>query len=251
MDEPAVTAELIIEDQGAVRILRMNRPDKLNALNTSLTEGLCNALEAASVDEGVRAIVLTGVGRAFCAGADTGEFAQLQPGNAELVARRADLTCHLHDLLRAVPKPLISAVRGAAVGGGAGLAIGCDMMVAGEDIRFGYPELRHGLVPALVMTSLVRQIGRKLAFEMVSTGRMLDAAALRKYHLVNRIVPPAEVVDVAVALAETCAAFSGLSMQATKILFHQVAELPFAQAMLAGRDMNIKMRGLAKSAGET
>ena len=251
MDEAAITTDLIIEDQGAVRILRMNRPDKLNALNFSLTEGLCHALEAAAADEAVRAIVLTGVGRAFCAGADTVEFAQLQPGNADLVARRADLTCHLHDLLRAVPKPLISAVRGAAVGGGAGLAIGCDMMVAGDDIRFGYPELRHGLVPALVMTSLVRQIGRKLAFELVSTGRILDAAELCYYRLVNRIVPAGDVVDLAVALAETCAAANGTAMQATKTLFHQVAELPFEQAMLAGRDVNMRMRGFAKLAEET
>lgn len=240
-----MTDELLAEDRGAVRILRMNRPDKLNALNSSLTAALCEALEAASRTPSVHAIVLAGNGRAFCAGADTTEFSELHPGNSEAVDRRADLTCKLHTLLRAVRQPVISAAQGVAVGGGAGLAIGCDMMVAGEDIKFGYPELHHSLVPALVMTSLVRQIGRKLAFEMIATGKMLDATTMADLRLVNRVVAAADVVEAACALAEACARPSPQAMQATKMLFHTVSELPFDAAMKAGRDMNVTMRSFA------
>lgn len=236
--------------RGAVLVLTMNRPDRLNALDTALTRALCSALEAASEDSAVRAIVLAGAGRAFCAGADTGEFRDLTPEHADRVEARADLTCRLHSLLRAVRQPVISAVQGAAVGGGAGLAIGCDMMVAGEDLKFGYPELRHSLVPALVMTSLVRQIGRKLAFELVATGRMLDARSMAELHLVNRVVPPAQVLEAACALAETCAGPDPRAMQATKALFHEVSDFPFDAAMEAGRQMNIRMRGFAAAAQE-
>lgn len=175
-------------------------------------------------------------------GRDTGEFRNLTSENSDLVARRADLTCRLHKLLREVPQPIISAAQGAAVGGGAGLAIGCDMMVAGEDIKFGYPELRHSLVPALVMTSLVRQIGRKLAFEMIATGRMLDATGMAELRLVNSVVPPTEVIEAACALAETCAHSAPQAMQAAKALFHTVSKLPFDAAMQAGRELNVRMR---------
>ena len=128
---------LLTEDQGAVRILRLNRPDKLNALNTALTQTLLDALQAADAEEKVRAIVLTGEGRGFCAGADLAEFKELTPEHGKLVARRADLTCRTQSILQKLSKPVVSAVRGAAAGGGAGLAIGCDMMVAGTDLKFG------------------------------------------------------------------------------------------------------------------
>lgn len=238
------------ERRGAVLVLTMNRPDKLNALDTALTRALCDGLERAAGDPGVNAVVLAGAGRAFCAGADTSEFKTLSPEHADLVSARADLTCRLHSLLRSVRQPVISAVQGAAVGGGAGLAIGCDLMVAGEDLKFGYPELRHSLVPALVMTSLVRQIGRKLAFELVSTGRMLSASEMAALHLVNRVVPPDQVLVAACTLAGTCARPDPQAMQATKALFHQVAECPFDQAMRAGRQVNIQMRGFAASRRE-
>ncbi len=244
------TDVLIIEDHGPVRVLRMNRPDKLNALDTALTVALRDAMLEAGEDDGVRALVLTGNGRAFCAGADTGEFKDLRPENRDLIHKRADLTCAVHTLLRSISKPIISAVRGAAVGGGAGLAIGCDMMVAGEDIKFGYPELKHDLVPALVMTNMVRHIGLKLAFEMVATGRLLSAEELSREGLVNRVVAPEAVVDTAMELAEACARPGRMAMAAAKTLFHRVGELPFEAGMAAGRDINALMRGFPKQAGE-
>ena len=237
---------LLTEDRGAVRILRLNRPDKLNALNTALTQALLDALEAADRDEAVRAIVLTGEGRGFCAGADLAEFKDLTPEHGHLVARRADLTCRTQSILQKLSKPVVSAVRGAAAGGGAGLAIGCDMMVAGADLKFGYPELRHHIVPALVMTGLQRQLGRKTAFELISLGRMLGAEEAQALGLANRVVAPELVLDTALGIAEAWAAANPQAMAAAKSLFYRVADLPYDAAMAAGRDVNALMRGFRK-----
>src|SRR5262245_24694959 len=111
---------LLVEDRGAVRILTMNRPDKLNALNHELSEALLAALEAAGSDAEVRALVLTGAGRAFCAGADTSEFSSLTPDAPDAVLARAELTTRLHMAFPALAKPIVAAARGHAVGGGAG-----------------------------------------------------------------------------------------------------------------------------------
>lgn len=234
---------LIVDSQGPVRVLRMNRPDKLNALDTPLTQALCDALEAADADETVRAIVLTGEGKGFCAGADLSEFKDLTPERQHLVLRRADLTCRTQSMLQKLSKPIVSAVRGVAVGGGAGLAIGCDMMVAGTDLRFGYPEVKHSIVPALVMTGLQRQIGRKAAFELFSLGRLLNAEEVRALGLLNRVVAPDAVLGTALEIAQAWAEANPLAMAAAKSLFYRVADLPHDAAMAAGRDVNALMRG--------
>ncbi|CAK7259838.1 MULTISPECIES: enoyl-CoA hydratase/isomerase family protein [unclassified Shinella] len=233
---------LISEDRGPVRILSLNRPDKLNALDTALTQALHDALLAADADEAVRAIVLTGTGRAFCAGADLAEFSTLTPANQDLVEKRADLTCRTQAMMQRLSKPVVSAVRGAAVGGGAGLAIGCDMMVAGTDLKFGYPELKHSIVPALVMTGLQRSLGRKAAFEMVSLGRLIEAEEARALGLVNRIVAPEAVVEAALEIAGQWVAAHPKAMAAVKSLYYRVADLPFDEAMAAGRTVNTQMR---------
>jgi enoyl-CoA hydratase len=233
---------LISEDRGPVRILSLNRPDKLNALDTALTQALHDALLAADADEAVRAVVLTGTGRAFCAGADLAEFSTLTPANQELVEKRADLTCRTQAMMQRLSKPVVSAVRGAAVGGGAGLAIGCDMMVAGTDLKFGYPELKHSIVPALVMTGLQRSLGRKAAFEMVSLGRLIGAEEARALGLVNRIVAPEAVVEAALDIASQWAAAHPKAMAAVKSLYYRVADLPYDEAMAAGRTVNAQMR---------
>lgn len=236
-------AVLLTEDRGAVRVLRMNRPDKLNALDTALTQALLDALEAADRDDAVHAVVLTGEGRGFCAGADLSEFKDLTPERQHLVVERADLTCRTQSILQKLGKPVVSAVRGVAVGGGAGLAIGCDMMVAGTDLKFGYPELKHSIVPALVMTGLQRQLGRKIAFELISLGRLLGAEEVQALGLANRIVAPEAVMETALGIAESWSQANPMAMAAAKSLFYRVADLPFDAAMAAGRDVNALMRG--------
>jgi len=250
MPDTNPTEPLVVsEDHGHVRILRLNRPTKLNALNTPLTQALHDALVAADSDGSVRAIVLAGQGRGFCAGADLSEFKDLTPDQQHLVVRRADLTCRTQSLLQNLSKPIVSAVQGSAIGGGAGLAIGCDMFVAASDLKFGYPELKHSIVPALVMTALQRALGRKQAFEMISLGRLIGAEEARALGLVNVVTEPAAVVGAALEIAQIWASFNPMAMAAAKSLFYRVADLPYEAAMAAGRDVNAIMRGFRDMQG--
>ena len=227
-------------------MLRLNRPAKLNALNTELTAALLAGLQAADTDDTVRAVVLTGTGRAFCAGADLQEFADLTPADQGAVVRRAELTMRTQMLPQQLTKPVISAVRGHAMGGGAGLALSCDMMIAASDARLGYPELQHSLVPAIVMTGLQRHLSRKLAFELISTGRILDAAELATQGLANRVVEPGAEVATALEIATAWAEVNTDAMCAAKGLFYRVADLPFEEAMRTGGDINAIMRGFRR-----
>jgi len=240
---------LLTEDRGAVRVLTMNRPEKHNALNTALTRELLDALRAADEEPSVAAVVLTGAGKSFCAGADTGEFSSFHMGDPGGVNARAELTTALHLAFSRMAKPVVAAVRGHALGGGAGLAIACDLVVMASDVRFGYPELKQGVVPAVVMANLVRQVGRKAAFELVSMAQPIDGDQARAMGVANRVVPDAEVLQTAIAMAGVLASWSPLAMAATKRTFHRVSELPLAQALEVGRDANVIMRGFAAAKG--
>ncbi len=236
---------MLCEDRGRVRILTMNRPGKLNALNTALTEALLEQLRTADRDESVSVVVLTGAGRAFCAGADIGEFKEFTPDQAARIEHRAQLTMHSHLVFSQIRKPVIAAVRGAAMGGGAGLALACDLVVASENMKLGYPEIRHGILPAIVITNLVRQIGRKAAFELVAKGDPLDANRAWALGAVNRVVPDERLMDEALALAESLAASKPEALFAIKQLFHKVVDLPLAEGLEEGRKANIAMRAMA------
>jgi len=233
---------VLVETADGVRTITLNRADKLNALNFALTEGLVAALKAADADASVRAVIVTGAGRGFCAGADTREFAVLTPDNQDLVERRAALTTELQGLVKQMDKPVIAAVNGYAMGGGAGLAISCDLALAGESARFGYPEVKHGIVAAIVMAGLVEHVGRKAAFDLVASGRTLDAHQAQALGLVNRVVADERLLDEARRLAATLAAHPINAMQATKRIFHQVAELPFSEGLKLGQQLNARMR---------
>ncbi|MFC9359205.1 enoyl-CoA hydratase/isomerase family protein [Rhodococcus sp. NPDC057014] len=234
-------------DDGPVRVLTLNRPGKLNALNTELTLELHDALIAADRDPAVRAIVLAGAGRGFCAGADLAEFTDLTPAQSDKVALRADLTARTQMLPQQIGKPIVSVVQGPAIGGGAGLAIACDMMIAAADVKFGYPEVKHSIVPALVMTGLQRNLGRKLAFELISTGRLLGADELLEYGLANEVAAPAEALERGLTIAQSWARHSPVALGAIKELFYRVADLPFESAMKAGRDVNQIMRSFREA----
>jgi enoyl-CoA hydratase/carnithine racemase len=239
-------SELLIENHGAVRVLTMNRPDKLNALNFALTRALVEGLQAADADDSVAGIILAGAGRGFCAGADTSEFKDLTPDNQRLVEERAQLTMSLHRMFSQLGKPVISAVNGFAMGGGAGLAIACDMAVAGAGAKFAYPEVKHGIVAAIVMPNLVRQIGRKAAFELLATGQTISAERALALGMVNRVVPDEKLLEEAIALAQTVAGYSRQSMSTTKALFHEVVDLPLMAALDRGRETNARMRSFRK-----
>lgn len=239
-------SELLIENHGAVRVLTMNRPDKLNALNFALTRALLDGLKAADADDSVHCVILAGAGRGFCAGADTSEFKDLTPENQKLVEERAALTMSLHRLFSQMSKPVISAINGFAMGGGAGLALACDMAVAGQGAKIAYPEVKHGIVAAIVMPNLVRQVGRKAAFELIATGQTISGARAVELGMINRVVPDDKLMEETLALAQTVAGFSRQAMSTTKSLFHEVVDMPLMAALERGRETNAKMRSFKK-----
>ena len=238
---------LLTEDKGAVRILTLNRPEKRNALDTALSRALLEALRAADGEDGVRCVVLTGAGPGFCAGAHLSEFKGLRDPKA--AETRADLTMQLHLAFSKMVTPVVTAINGAAMGGGAGLAIAGDLALIAASAKLGYPETKHGIVAAIVMANLVRQIGRKAAFELVALGEPIDAKRALALGMVNRVVPGTKLMSEARALAEQVAAVSRPAMAQTKRLFHEVADLPLDRALARGRDVNRRMRNFEKLGG--
>ncbi|GJG97558.1 enoyl-CoA hydratase/isomerase family protein [Cupriavidus pauculus] len=239
--------ELLIEDVGHVRVLRMNRPEKRNALNNALTRGLVDALAAAEMDDAVHVVVLTGNGSAFCAGADITEFKDLTPDQMGRVEERAELTMQLHLSVSRMSKPVIAAVNGFAMGGGAGLAIACDLALAARSARFGYPEVKHGIVAAIVLPNLTRQIGRKAAFHMVATGESVDAERAVEMGLANAVHDDDVLMDETMKLASHLAGVSRAAMATTKQTFHQVVDLPLARGLEIGREANKRMRSFVRT----
>jgi enoyl-CoA hydratase len=194
-------SNILVERDGAVAVVTLNRPKVLNALSRATMHELADALEALDGDDDVRCAVLTGAGRAFAAGADLGEMAEATPAQM-LTGYRFEQW----ERIRKVAKPIIAAVKGFALGGGCELAMLCDMIVAGESARFGQPEINLGLIPGAGGTQrLPRAIGKALAMDIILTGRAFTAAEAAAMGLVTRVVPDEVVVDEAKALAATIA----------------------------------------------
>ena len=233
-------SNLLIEDKGNVRILTLNRPEKRNALDTALTRDLLEALREADAEAGMHCVVLTGAGQGFCAGADLSEFKGLKDPKA--AETRAELTMQLHLVFSKMDTPVVTAINGAAMGGGAGLAIAGDIAVMAESAKIGYPETKHGIVAAIVMGNLVRQIGHKAAFELVAFGEPIGAKRALELGMINRVVPDAKLMEEALALAQKLAAVSRPAMAQTKALFHEVVDLPLPDALERGREANKRMR---------
>ena len=239
---------LRVETQGAVRLLTMNRPEKRNALNTELTRALLEALRAADEDDSVGCVVLTGAGQGFCAGADLSEFKGLKDPQA--AEARAELTMQLHLVFSRIRVPVITAINGAAMGGGAGLAIAGDMAVMAENAKIGYPETKHGIVAAIVLGNLVRQVGRKAAFELVAFGEPVDARRALALGMVNCVFSEKELLIETLKIADRLCTVDRKALSETKKLFHEVADLPLDRALEKGRDMNRRMRAFGKPEGK-
>ena len=235
---------LLIEDKGPVRIRTLNRPEKRNALDTALTSALLESLRTADADDAVRCVVLTGAGQGFCAGADLGEFRNLTDPKA--ADARAELTMQLHLAFSKMITPVVTAINGAAMGGGAGLAIAGDLAVMAQSAKLGYPETRHGIVAAIVMANLVRQVGRKAAFELAALGEAIDAQRALALGMVNRVAADASLMAEAMQVAEKLAAVARPAMAQTKHLFHEVADMPLEPALAKGREVNKRMRSFDK-----
>jgi enoyl-CoA hydratase/carnithine racemase len=207
--------ELEQERRGAVQILRINRPEARNALNTAVLTGIVQGIAGAEADPDVRAIVITGTGdRAFCAGMDLRDFA-----NADTAVSAGDATAaYLQFIREGAGKPVIGAANATAVAGGFELLLACDMIVASADAKFGLPEVQRALFPAGGGVFLSRRIPLAVAYELTLTGGLIDAGRAAALHLVNAVVPAEQVLDEAVALAARIAANGPLAVQVTKRL---------------------------------
>jgi enoyl-CoA hydratase len=190
------------DEGGGVASVTLNRPDKLNAFNLPMYEEICNALAAAEEDESVRVVVLKGEGRAFCAGRDFTYSAELQDEEAPDAWRRRYKLFARWTL--ANNKMVICLVQGYALGGGGTLALGCDITIAAESAKFGYPETRHGIASKTMLWAWF--LGPKVAMEIVATGRHITAERGQKYGLVNRVVPADQLVTEGLRIAREIAA---------------------------------------------
>jgi enoyl-CoA hydratase/carnithine racemase len=219
-----------LEVAGRVAAVTLDRPDALNAISTELAVELAETFEPLATDPGVRAVVLTGAGeRAFCVGADLKQRAGFDDHDW-FVQREAFRRGF--GAVRRCPLPTVAAVAGFALGGGAELALACDLVVAGDDAVFGLPEVRLGLVPAGGGTQLlVRRVGRSAARDLVLTGRRVGAEEARRLGLADRVVPRAEVLAAATALAAEIAGNAPTAVRMAKWAMEVGGDLPVEAAM--------------------
>lgn len=232
---------LLVETRGAVRLLTLNRPAKLNALNADLVHALTDALRAAQDDDTVSAVILAGAGRAFCAGADTSVSRPLTAENRANLVKHADANIALTKLLARVDKPIIAAVHGYALGAGCALALGSDLIVAAESARFGYPELKAGLTASTVTAHAVHLMGRKVAFELLTLCENMLPRRAYELGLVNRVVPDDRLMDEAMAMGEKLAGWNQEFLWQTKRTFHRAASLEPERALEMARDIAVMM----------
>jgi enoyl-CoA hydratase len=208
MTDPVV----LCEDRGAVRVLTVNRPDKLNALDGAALDALDAAFGAAGADPAIRVVVLTGAGpKAFVAGADIAEMNTLSPAQGRDFALRGQ---RMMRNVETLPKPVIAMVNGFALGGGLELAMCCHLRIAADTAKVGQPEVNLGLVPGFGGTQrLLRLAGRAAALELCLTGTPVDAARALQLGIVNRVVPAADLEAAVMVLAERLAASAPLALR--------------------------------------
>ncbi|MBW2256485.1 MAG: enoyl-CoA hydratase/isomerase family protein, partial [Deltaproteobacteria bacterium] len=214
-------ALILRERRGAVAILTLNRPRALNALSAGLLDALDAALDDLEGDDGLRAVVITGAGKAFVAGADISEMAAYDPILAEAFASRGQ---RLLNRLTAFPVPVIAAVNGFALGGGCELAMACDIVLAGEHARFGQPEVKLGVIPGFGGTQrLVRRVGLTKALDLCLTARMVGADEAVEMGLAARKIE-GDVVGGALAVAEEIEANGPVAVRLAKRAIHENAD---------------------------
>jgi methylglutaconyl-CoA hydratase len=229
---------IIYAVEGAVALVTLNRPEKRNALNDALVAGLKEALRAADADDAVRVVVITGAGSDFCSGADLSALQKISEASIDENLEDARTLAELFALIRRVSVPVVAAVRGRALAGGCGLATACDIVLAARTARFGYPEVKIGFVPAMVMAILRRNVSEKRAFELVTRGAEIGADEAERVGLVNRVF---DDEDFEAEVEKYVAGFERVSRTAvvlTKRLLYQMDGLTFDAALAAGVDVN-------------
>jgi methylglutaconyl-CoA hydratase len=234
---------LAVDVSEGVATLTLNRPEKRNALNGELVDALHDALGEVAGDPEVRVVALRGAGADFCAGADLAEVEKIAETGTEESLADAQRMGDLFVALRTLDRPVVAVVQGRALAGGAGLASACDLVLARDDARFGYPEVHLGFVPAMVMAILRRKVGESRAFELVARGRRIDAAEARDVGLVNRVFPDARFESEVSAYLAELAALPPSALALTKRLLYGLDGMSFEEGIARGAEVNAIARG--------
>ena len=218
---------IIVETRGKVGVIRLNRPQALNALNAKLNAELAAAVDAFEADAKIACVIVTGSEKAFAAGADIKEMQAM----SYMDAFKGDFAANW-DCLARMRKPVIAAVAGFALGGGCELAMQCDLIIAADNAKFGQPEIKLGVIPGIGGTQrLTRAIGKAKAMDLNLTGRMMDAAEAERAGLVARIVPAASLMDEAMKVAETIAGMSLVALMVAKESVNRAFETTLAEGI--------------------
>ena len=222
---------LLLERTDAIALLTVNRPKVLNALNTATLDELRRLVLALKHDETVRCVILTGTGeKSFIAGADINELAVQTPTGGRDLAMRGQ---HVLDLIENLGKPVIAAINGYALGGGCELAMACTIRIAADTARIGQPEINLGIIPGYAGTQrLTRLVGRGRALEMLLTGDPIGAHEAHRIGLVNRVVPPGELLKEARALAATLASKAPVAVRYIIDAVNKGLQMPFGEAQV-------------------
>jgi enoyl-CoA hydratase len=218
---------IIVETRGRVGLIRLNRPQALNALNRALMSELGQAVAAFDADMTIGCMIITGSDKAFAAGADIKEMADKDFADAYF----GDFCADWHQVA-AARKPVIAAVAGFALGGGCELAMQCDIIIAADNAKFGQPEIKLGIIPGIGGTQrLTHAVGKSKAMDLILTGRMMDAAEAERANLVARVVPAASLLDEAFKVADTIATMSLPSVLAAKESVNRAFETSQAEGI--------------------
>jgi enoyl-CoA hydratase len=221
-----------VEVQDHVSLIKLNRPDAMNALNMQLLGELCEALEEADGNDKVRCIVITGSDKAFAAGADIKEMSTM----SFVDVFSSNLFARVHDRFTAIRKPIIAAVAGYALGGGCELAMMCDFVIAADSAKFGQPEINLGVIAGIGGTQrLTRYVGKSKSMDMNLTGRFMDAEEAERAGLVSRVVPAKKLIDEAMGAAQKIVEKSMLTTMAVKETVNRSYELTLNEGILFER----------------
>jgi methylglutaconyl-CoA hydratase len=244
-------------DSGVARIT-LNRPEKRNALSPELLAGLRDAIAQSAADQAVRVVLLEGAGRDFCSGAD---LAGLDQAAQAGIMSHIDTAQHMADIFLAMRNhrcPIVAAVKGRALAGGCGLATACDLILAAESARFGYPEVKIGFVPAMVMAILRRSVSEKRAFELIAFGEIVDAREAHRIGMINRVYPDADFDRGVEEYVQALGAKSSSAVYLSKRLLYHMDGMTFEAALQAGvhgnaiaRETEDARRGIQQFAKKT
>lgn len=227
---------------GGIRRLVLNRPDKRNALNAELIAALKAELRAADADDAVRVVAIEGAGKDFCSGADLSALRRIAASSAMENLEDVDELAELFLLPRRMRKPVVACVRGRALAGGCGLATACDLVLAAETAEFGYPEVKIGFVPAMVMAILRRNVSEKRAFDLVVRAQPIAAAEAERIGLINQVWPDTDFDRMRDEYLADLAKRSASAVQLSKRLLYHADGMGFEAALRSGADVNVVAR---------